>query len=63
MDLIQKPKSSFLKVKCQECEHEMMIFDHAKTKIECQGNKCSAIIAEPLGGKAHINGTIIEKLS
>lgn len=63
MDLIPKPNSRFLRIKCQECEHEMIIFDHAKTKIECQSDNCDALIAEPLGGKARLHAEIIEKLS
>ena len=62
MELIPKPNSKFLKVKCPECEHEMIIFNHAKTLIQCQGDGCEHIIAEPSGGKAFIEAEILETL-
>ena len=60
MNLIPTPKSKFLKVKCTECEHEMIVFNHAKTNINCQNTECNALIAEPQGGKALINAEILE---
>lgn len=62
MDLIAKPKSHFLKVKCKECDNEMIIFDHAKMKIQCSNKECDQIIAEPQSGKAIISGEILEQL-
>ena len=62
MSLIPTPNSKFLKVKCNDCETEMIIFNHAKTTVICQNEKCDTVIAEPLGGKAEINAEIIEIL-
>lgn len=62
MELIPKPKSKFFKVKCKACEHEMIIFNHSKTIIRCQGKDCDEIIATPQGGKAEINAEILETL-
>ena len=62
MELIPRPKSKFLRVKCPECEHEMIIFNHAKTLITCQGADCEHVIAEPAGGKAFIEAEILEEL-
>ena len=62
MDLIKKPDSSFLKIKCSECETEMIVFDHAKMEIKCPKADCSEILVEPQSGKALINGEVIEIL-
>lgn len=55
--LIPRPKSVFLKVKCEACESEQEIFSHAKMKVICK--TCGAILAEPTGGKARIRGKIV----
>jgi len=55
--LIPRPKSVFIKVKCDSCESEQEIFSHAKTKVYCKS--CGALLAEPTGGKAKINGKIV----
>ncbi len=34
MDLIPKPESRFLKVKCIDCSNEQVIFDSATTVIK-----------------------------
>ncbi|MBI4344037.1 MAG: 30S ribosomal protein S27e [Candidatus Hydrothermarchaeota archaeon] len=52
MDLIPKPESRFLKVKCLDCSNEQVIFDSATTVIKC--HVCGKSIAEPRGGKANI---------
>ena len=61
--LLKQPKSSFLRVKC-ECGSEMVIFDHAKNKIVCEGENCDTVLAIPAGGKVRIqeNVEILEKL-
>ena len=62
MDLVKKPSSKFLKIKCSECQTEMIIFDHAKMEIECSNADCSEILVEPQSGKALINGEIVGSL-
>ncbi len=62
MSYLQKPKSSFIKVKCNECEHEMIIFDHAKIKVNCKNESCDALIIEPQGGKGILHAEFIEKV-
>lgn len=56
MDLIPKPRSSFLRVKCSECGNEQIIFSNIATVVKC--NVCDSILAEPTGGKAYIHGEI-----
>jgi small subunit ribosomal protein S27e len=55
--LIPRPTSRFLRVRCLSCEGEQIIFSHSSTKITCQ--TCGETLAEPTGGKAKINASII----
>ena len=54
--LIPKPRSVFLRVKCQKCGNEQLIFSNAVNKINC--NVCGELLAEPAGGRARINGDV-----
>ncbi len=56
-----KGKSRFIKVRCQSCKNEQIIFEGATTKVQCL--VCNAIIAEPKGGKADIKARIVEVLN
>lgn len=51
----------FLKVECEECGNQQNIFSHAATEVECL--VCGDVVAEPQGGKAEINGNVVEELS
>jgi len=59
-DLIPRPSSRFLRVKCRTCESEQIIFSHTTHKILCR--TCGEILAEPTGGKAKINGPVLAVL-
>ena len=59
-NLLQKPKSRFLKVKCSNCDNEQVIFGSASSPIDCQ--VCGTTLAEPTGGKAIIKTQILEVL-
>ncbi|MDD4652405.1 MAG: 30S ribosomal protein S27e [Methanothrix sp.] len=52
--------SKFVKVKCNDCENEQVIFAHASTVVKCL--VCGRTLAEPTGGKADIKTTIVEVL-
>lgn len=56
---MQMPESRFLKVKCK-CKNEQVIFSKPATVVKCL--VCSAVLAEPRGGKAEIKTTIVEVL-
>lgn len=56
-DLISKPRSKFLVVKCSECGNEQIVFSAASTVVKC--SVCDGSLAEPTGGKAIIHGEII----
>lgn len=53
-------ESKFIRVKCKKCKNEQILFDKAATVVKC--HVCSAILAEPTGGKSRINATVTEVL-
>lgn len=55
------PKHRFIKVRCQSCKNEQIIFEGASTKVKCL--ICDAVLAEPKGGKADIKARVIEVLN
>ena len=56
--MIAKPSSKFLKVKCNDCGHEQMVFGKASTEVKCL--KCTKIILKPTGSKSNINAKVIK---
>jgi small subunit ribosomal protein S27e len=58
--LIPKPRSVFLRVKCQKCGNEQLLFSNTVNKITC--NVCGETLAEPTGGRARINGEVLTVL-
>jgi len=44
--------SKFIKVKCEECKNEQIIFEKSATVVRCL--VCNAVLAKPTGGKAQI---------
>jgi len=57
----RRTASKFLRVKCNDCPNEQIVFDHASSRVNC--NVCGGTLAEPRGGKAEIKGEIIEVLT
>jgi small subunit ribosomal protein S27e len=57
-DLIPKPRSKFLRVKCSECGNEQVVFGNASTSVRC--HVCDGILAEPTGGRTKIRGEIVD---
>lgn len=55
---MKKTLSKFVKVKCEKCKNEQVIFEKTANKINCL--VCNEILAEPTGGKAHIKAQILE---
>jgi len=56
-----KSKKRFIKIRCQSCKNEQIIFEGATTKVACL--ICDAILAEPKGGKADIKARVVEVLN
>jgi small subunit ribosomal protein S27e len=59
-NLIPRPSSRFLRVRCRTCDGEQIIFSHTTHEILCR--TCGEKLAEPTGGKAKINGPVLAVL-
>ena len=57
-EIVQQPKSRFIRVKCLDCENEQIIFGNATTEVKCL--KCDKVLAKPSGGKAKLEPTARE---
>jgi small subunit ribosomal protein S27e len=57
----QDKKSKFIRVRCNKCKNEQIIFEKASTKVKCL--KCGEEITESSSGKAKLKANIIEVLS
>lgn len=53
-------KSEFLKVKCEKCKNEQIIFGNASNKINCL--VCNEVLATPTGGKTSIKTKTLKVL-
>jgi len=54
-------RKRFIKVRCQACKNEQIMFEAATTKVKCL--ICSAVIAEPKGSKADLKARLVEVLN
>jgi len=59
-ELLPRPRSKFLKVRCPNCGNEQIVFSHATTVVKCF--VCGTQLTEPRGGKARILGVVVEEL-
>jgi small subunit ribosomal protein S27e len=60
-ELIPKPRSIFLRVKCLKCSNEQIIFERSSSYVKC--TVCDELLAQPAGGKAKIRGEVLQPLS
>ncbi len=58
--MAEKIKSSFVKVKCDDCGNEQITFARAASAVDC--HICGARLAEPTGGYSSFKGEIIEEV-
>lgn len=49
--------TKFVKVKCEKCKNEQVIFEKASTKVKCL--VCGEVLAEPTGGKTRVKAKVI----
>lgn len=54
-------KNRFIKVRCQACKNEQIIFEGATTEVKCL--VCDVVIAKPKGGKAELKAKLVEVLN
>ena len=59
-ELIPRPRSRFLRVRCTECGNEQVLFNSATMEVHC--NVCANVLAEPTGGRAKIKGEVVSVL-
>ncbi len=59
-ELIPKPRSKFLRVKCPKCGNEQTAFDRASMALSC--NVCEEPLLIPKGGKAEIKAEVVQEL-
>jgi small subunit ribosomal protein S27e len=57
---LPRPKSHFMKVKCQDCGNEQPVFNKSQTLVTCL--VCGATLSKPDGGLTNIKGEIIGTL-
>ena len=55
------PKNRFIRIRCQACKNEQIMFEGATTEVKCL--ICNATIAKPKGGKAELKGKLVEVLN
>jgi small subunit ribosomal protein S27e len=55
-----KSESVFIKVKCEKCKNEQVIFSKPASDVKCL--VCGTVLAESTGGKADVKTKILEVL-
>lgn len=59
-NLIKEPTSRYVKLRCQKCKNEQIVFGKPVTVVNCL--VCDKPLAEPTGGKGKIKARILEVL-
>jgi small subunit ribosomal protein S27e len=59
-ELIPKPESVFIRVKCAKCGNEQVVFDRPSLAPHC--SVCDEVLAEPTGGKAKLKSEVVQIL-
>ena len=49
--------SKFVKVKCEKCNNEQVIFEKSSSIVKCL--VCGEVLAQPAGGKAKIVAKVL----
>ncbi len=55
-----EPTSKFIKIRCQKCKNEQIVFGKTATKVMCQ--VCQELLAESTGGKTKPVTRVLEVL-
>ncbi len=58
--MIPKPRSNFVKIECESCQNNMILYTYSTKTIQC--NSCNAELVINTGGHAKILGKIIETM-
>jgi small subunit ribosomal protein S27e len=52
--------SKFLRIKCEDCGNEQVVFNRPSTAVRCL--VCGKTVIEPKGGKGEVKTRILEVL-
>ena len=58
--LIPRPKTKFLKVKCNGCGNEQIIFSAAASDVKC--NACNQLLAKSGSSKIDLKAKVVKEL-
>ena len=58
--ILTRPKSRFIRVKCEKCNNSQIIFNRPSTDVNCL--KCNELLAKTTGGTADVKGKVLEVL-
>ena len=58
--ITKESTSRYIKVKCNKCKNEQIIFGKTSTPVKCL--VCDSILASPTGGKSKVKARIMEVL-
>ena len=60
MELIKKPTSKFIKVKCGQCKNEQVVFNKPASEVKCL--VCGNVLMKSTGGKGKANVKVVQVL-
>ncbi|MBO3799743.1 MAG: 30S ribosomal protein S27e [Candidatus Brockarchaeota archaeon] len=58
---ILKPRSSFFRVRCNQCSNEQIVFEKPASDVKCR--VCGKLIVKSTGGKGKFFAEILEVYS
>lgn len=60
MSTTRETSTKFVKIQCDGCKNEQIMFSKASTEVKCL--ICGKALAKPTGGKARVQGRVLEVL-
>jgi len=57
---VRNPKSKFLKVHCEKCKNEQIVFERSARDIHCL--ICNEVLGKSTGGKVKLIAKVVEVL-
>ncbi|HKZ50068.1 MAG TPA: 30S ribosomal protein S27e, partial [Candidatus Nanoarchaeia archaeon] len=56
VNMTDETKSKFVKIRCEKCKNEQIIFNKPSTEVKCL--VCSEVLVKPTGGTVKIKGAL-----
>ncbi|MBD3209539.1 30S ribosomal protein S27e [Candidatus Woesearchaeota archaeon] len=60
MAIVKEPASKFIKVRCNKCKNEQIVFGKVSNDVKCL--VCGKSLGGPTGGKTQFKARILEVL-